>query len=88
VSTAAEIMRERHGPYGKDIREPSAWDDDGGKRVEVIVDPNWLVDGEPRVIRRMAWRSCLAKPSCRFLSSDVARVRICDYHKSLRSYEE
>jgi hypothetical protein len=61
---------------GQNIFEPFMWCDDGGKRVEAIVDPNWIIDGSPRVIRHMAWRPCMC---CRrrFFSLDVARVRMC-----------
>jgi len=87
--SAADALRERYGPYGQDIREPSAWPDDGGKRVEVITDPNWIMpDGQPRVIRRMGWRLCLARATCRFLSPDLSRQRICDYHREQRGLED
>jgi hypothetical protein len=62
---------------GKDLREPerSRWPDNG--RVEVVVDPNWLIDGKPRVVRRVGWRNCHCCKR-RFFSADIAKVRMCD----------
>jgi hypothetical protein len=80
--TPQDIQRECHGPFGLDIVEPTSWRDDGGKRVEVVVDPNWLIDGKPRVIRRIAWRRCISCKCRRFFSRDLARIRLCDVCKA------
>lgn len=66
---------------GRDIFEPHSWRDDGGKRVEAIVDPNWLIDGKPRVIRRIGWRNCMCCKG-RMFSRDLHKVRMCDACKS------
>lgn len=69
---------ENCGPFGKDIPEPYLpWYDDGGKRVVLVTDPNWLIDGKPRVIRRVGWRSCM---TCgrRIFSEDISKIRMCD----------
>lgn len=65
--------------FGRDIREPerSQWRDDGGARVEVVTDPNWLIDGKPRVVRRVGWRACVCCER-RFFSLDLAKNRICE----------
>jgi len=71
---------------GLDIRLPELhpWNDDGGARVEIVVDPNWLIDGKPRVVRRVGWRQCMTRKH-RFFSHDIARVRMCDSCKSLKT---
>ena len=75
----ARVMDEGRGPFGKNIREPRDWPYDGGNRVEEIVDANWLIDGKPRVIRRVGWRRegcmCCGK---KMWSCDLARVRMCE----------
>lgn len=62
-----------HG-FGKDIEEPTMWENDGGARREPVIDHNF---SPPRVVRRVGWRACMC---CRdsFFSPDVARVRICE----------
>lgn len=72
---------ENCGPFGKDILEVRRPIGDG-RRVEVtVVDPNWLIDGKPRVVRRIGRRPCMC---CRksFLSDDMAKIRMCDGCKS------
>jgi hypothetical protein len=73
----AQVMPEHLGPFGKDLVEVRRPIGDG-KRVEVtVVDPNWLIDGKPRIVRRIAHRPCMC---CRrsFLSPDTAKVRMCE----------
>lgn len=74
---------QEYGVMGYDIRELAhvSWPDNG--RVEVVTDPNWLVNGEPRVVRKIAWRACMCCKR-RFFSQDIAKVRICDYCKAHR----
>lgn len=76
--------REKPQLLGRDLREPErgGWPDNG--RVEVVVDPNWLIDGQPRVVRRVGWRHCMC---CRrrFFSADIAKVRICDACKDVKT---
>lgn len=73
----AQVMPEHLGPFGKDlveVRRPIG----NGKRMEVtVIDPNWLIDGKPRVVRRIGHRPCMW---CRrsFLSPDIAKVRMCE----------
>lgn len=76
------------GPFGKDIRDPQPWPDDGGeKRVEVR-DPNWLMpNGEPRLVRLVGWRACFTNRRHRFWSPDIARVRCCPVCKTYRTDE-
>jgi hypothetical protein len=57
--------------------EPKWWPDDGGTRRFPIYDH---MDRPPRLVRKVGWVNCLGrfggKPH-RFISPDVARVRIC-----------
>ena len=66
---------------GFPIKEPRKhWPDDG--RVETIVDPNWLIDGRPRIVRRVGWRTCMC---CRrrMFSADIKKIRVCDQCKGM-----
>lgn len=67
---------------GQNIREYERvqWPDNG--RVEIVVDPNWLIDGKPRVIRRIGWRDCMCCKR-RVFSADIARVRMCGQCKDV-----
>jgi len=62
---------------GRDIRELPhvSWPNNG--RVEVVTDPNWLIDGKPRVVRKIGWRACMCCKR-RFFSQDMTKIRICD----------
>ncbi len=67
---------------GREIHEFNfQWPDDGGARVELVVDPNWLIDGKPRVVRKVAWRPCMCCKT-RFFSQDITRIRMCDACKT------
>lgn len=69
---------------GQHIREPERgrWRDNG--RVEVVVDPNWLIDGKPRVVRKVGWRNCMCCKR-RMFSPDITKVRICDACKEVKT---
>lgn len=71
---------------GQNIREYERvqWPDDGGSRVETVVDPNWLIDGKPRVVRRIGWRTCMCCKR-RMFSADISKIRICDLCKDITS---
>jgi hypothetical protein len=69
---------------GHAIREPKQWDDDGGVRVEVVTDPNWLINGQPRVVRRVGWRPCMCCKRGHF-SQDIARIRLCEACKAIKT---
>ena len=73
---------DRHGVVGQEIRQPhDRWPDNG--RVDVVTDPNWLINGKPRVVRRVGWRACMCCTK-RFFSWDMTKVRMCDDCKGTR----
>lgn len=79
---SANPVEPRFRLEGKSINEPFSWPDDGGaKRVEVR-DPNWLVNGKPRLVRIAGWRTCMSNPRHRFYSPDIHKVRLCHYCKN------
>jgi hypothetical protein len=64
-------------------RDPRPWDDDGGATRVPIYDHAF---GQRRLVRRVGWVRCLSQfhsdPASRvephrFLSPDVAKVRVC-----------
>jgi hypothetical protein len=70
---------------GYAIPEPKQWPDDGGARVEVVTDPNWIIKGRPRVVRRVGWRQCMTNKRHRFFSEDIARIRCCESCKAIKT---
>lgn len=73
---------QEYAVMGQDIRELHvAWPDDGGARVELVTDPNWLIDGKPRVVRKIGWRACMCCKA-RFFSQHISGIRICEPCKS------
>ena len=63
---------------GERLEEPTPWAWDGGKRREPVLDHD---HNPPRVVRKVGWRSCMCCAR-RFWSTDVIRVRMCDYCKT------
>jgi hypothetical protein len=71
---------------GLDICLPELhpWDDDGGARVEVVTDPNWIINGQPRVVRRVGWRPCMCCKR-RHFSQDIAKIRLCESCRAIKT---
>jgi hypothetical protein len=68
---------ERASGVGCELRKPGLWPDDGGASTEAVTDPNWLINGQPRVVRRVGWRPCMCCKR-RFFSSHIAGIRLCE----------
>lgn len=65
--------------FGLDLIEPKRWPNDGGRRREPVVDPNF----EPaRIVCHVGWRPCM-RCGRHFFSEDVGRVRLDDQCRNI-----
>lgn len=76
----AGVKAKLHAPqgFGHDLEEPEAWEWDGGKRREPVLDHNFR---PPRIVRQVGWRCCM-RCAKRFFSEDVIKVRLCERCRS------
>jgi hypothetical protein len=74
------LTEEGHDP------EPPPWDDDSGAQRVRIYDHNF---SPPRLVRKVGWVNCLGYGERhRFLSPDVAKVRLCAKCKAMQRYQD